>query len=382
MQHLVVSVRSLLAGAAVLLASSSVAAQVRVALCGAAHDTNTACQWLDVQTRLLATNQFSAVDIINVTGSGVGTPPLSQLLSYDALLCWTNATPANNVTWGDVLANYVDAGGGVVVAVFANSINSTTLNIGGRWQTGYEVIMDQSGTTTGLSGLGTVLIPTHPVMAGVTAFQGGAIGGRPTGTALEVGAFPIAHWADGKILVAQGANPKRIDLGFYPPSVSCNLYGWMVGGDQLMTNALLFVARGARYRTYGSGCAGSAGVPTLAAAAGSRPMLGSSFLLELGNLPAGVAFVVMGFSDTSHSPFTLPLDLGQFGMPGCSMSAEALATQLVIGSGTTANWSLAIPSSNSYIGVLFYNQAFVVDPPANALGLTVSNAGKAHVDIW
>ena len=352
---------------------------MRIALCGAAQTTNTACQWVDTQTRLVASGQFAAVDIINVTTQGGGTPALATLLAYDALLCWTNSAPANNNTWGDVLADYVDAGGGVVVAVFANSINSATLHIGGRWQTGYEVILDQSGTTTGVSGLGTVVQPGHPIMAGVTAFTSGTTGGRPTGTALEVGASVVAHWADGKILVAEGANPKRVDLGFYPPNATCNPYGWATGGDLLMVNALLYAARGASYRSYGTGCAGSLGVPTLAPASGSRPVLGSTFTLTLDNLPFGFAFVGMGLSDSAHGPFTLPFDLTQFGMPGCHLRAEALATQFVVGTGTSASWSLAIPSATSFLGVVFFNQAFSFDPAANAAGLTVTNAGRARI---
>jgi len=369
------------AGAAVLLTTSLASAQVRIALCGAAQTSNTACQWVDTQTRLVASGQFAVVDIINVTASGGGTPTLAQLLNYDALLCWTNTAPANNNTWGDVLADYVDAGGGVVVAVFANSIVSTTLHIGGRWQNGYEVILDQSGTTTGVSGLGTVLQPSHPIMTGVTTFTSGATGGRPTGTALEVGSTAVALWADGKILVAEGANSQRIDLGFYPPNASCNPYGWATGGDVLMTNALLYAARGASYRTYGTGCAGSLGLPTLAAATGSRPVLGGTLTLTLANLPIGLGFVVMGLSDTVHGPFTLPFDLSTFGMPGCHLRAEAIATQFVIGAGSSATWSLTVPASNAYAGFVFFNQAFALDPGINAAGLTATNGGRARIGI-
>lgn len=374
MTALAPSVRTLLGCSAVLLASSVAAAQARVALCAAASGSLTACQWTDVQTRLSATTQFATVDLVHV---GTGTPTLAQLLAYDALLCWTNSAPQDNNAWGDVLADYVDAGGGVVVAVFANSINSATLHIGGRWQSGYEVILDRTGTTTGASGLGQVLQPTHPIMAGVTAFTSGPTGGRPTGTALEVGATAIALWQDGKILVAEGANPKRVDLGFYPPNASCNAYGWATGGDVLMTNALLHVAGGGSYTTFGTGCAGTAGTPTLALTSGSRPVLGNTLSVTVGNLPLGVGFVSMGFSNAMQPPFALPLDLGQFGMPGCRLLAEVAAAQLVAGAGTNANWTLPLPANPAFVGTVFFNQAFAIDPTANAAGLTTSNGGRA-----
>lgn len=374
-------VRSILSGVALLLATAPASAQIRVALCGAAQSTNTACQWVDVQTRLLATNQFATVDIINVTTTGGGTPPLTQLLGYDALLCWTNTAPANNQTWGDVLADYVDAGGGVVVAVFANSIASATLHIGGRWQTGYEVILDQSGTTTGASSLGSVLVPSHPVMNGVTTFVSGSTGGRPTGTVLEVGANPIALWADGKILIAEGANPQRIDLGFYPPHSTCNAFGWTTGGDLLMANALQYVARGASYHPFGSGCAGTQGVPNLHATAGSRPILGTTFSATVDNLPVGVAIMLMGFSDAHYGAIPLPLDLSPFGLTGCNLLAAPLTNQFIVGPPTSAAWTLAIPNLTTIQGLMFYNQGIAIDPGANPAGLTVSNGAKGKLGL-
>lgn len=372
--------RAVFATTAALLAASFATAQTRVALCGAASTLNTGCQWTDVQTRLQQTGLFATVDIINVTTSGTGTPTLPQLLAYDALLCWTNSTPADNNGWGDVLADYVDAGGGVVVAVFANSTTSTGRNIGGRWQSGYEVILDQSGNASGAGGtLGTVYYPGHPLLANVTSFTGGTIGSRPSGTALELGAFTIAEWSDGKILVAQGANQRRVDLGFYPPNATCSQSGWATGGDQLMANALLFVATGGTFSPYGAGCAGTLGVPTLDAVSGSRPVLGSNFQAALGNLPAGVGFMVLGLSDAVSAPFTLPLDLSPFGMPGCSLLAQLGAMQVVVGAGTSATWSLQVPNSGALIGLHFYSQGLSLDVAANAAGITVSNAARGKL---
>ncbi len=367
------------AGALSLAPALAQAPAVRVALCGAASTTNTACQWATVQTVLLATGQFAVVDIINATATGGGTPTLAQLQGYDALLVYTNSTPADNNAFGDVLADYVDAGGGVVVAVFANSTTSVGRNIGGRWQTGYEVILDQSGNASGAATLGTVVQPQHPVMQGVTAFVGGTTSSRPVGTALEVGATLIASWSDGKVLVAQGANPSRIDLGFYPPTAVCTQSGWSTGGDQLMTNALLYVAKGASFGTSGVGCAGTLGVPTMAAASGSRPVLGSTLTVDLGNVPLGLAIMAVGLSNTSLPPFTLPFDLAQFGMPGCLLRTDAQVTSVVAGVAPQAIWTLSIPNNPVLQGLIFYNQAFVVDPNANLAGLTITPGGRIRL---
>lgn len=367
--------------AALALATTDALAQTRIALCGAAG-TATGCQWNTVQSALLATNVFAAVDIIDVAATGTGTPTLSTLLQYDALLCWTNTTPASNVAWGDVLADYVDAGGGVVVAVFANSTTSAGRNIGGRWQTGYEVILDQSGNASGAGAtLGIVHQPGHPSLAGVTAFAGGTIGSRPVGTALEVGATLVAEWSDGKVLVAQGANPNRIDLGFYPPPASCSQSGWQTGGDQLMVNSLLAVAGGASFGPYAAGCAGAAGTPTWTAQPASRPVLGGVLNTDLANVPFGLGLIGLGLSRTASGALTLPFDLSVIGMTGCSLVADPAVTDVVAGAGTTLAWSLAVPNDPALAGFVLFGQGFVLDPTANAFGFTASNGGRIKLGL-
>lgn len=362
--------------------SALLAQQPRIALC-AAEASSTSCNFLDPQTRLLATNLFSAVDIINVTAAGGGTPTLAQLLQYDAIMCWTNSTPASNVAWGDVLADYVDAGGGVVVTVFANSTLTAGRNIDGRWQNGYEVIVDRSGNSSGANAtLGTVHVPGHPVMTGVTAFTGGTVGSRPNGTALEVGATLIAEWSNGKVLVAAGASPQRIDLGFFPPNSACSGSGWALGGDQLMANALLYVARPAVYGPTAAGCAGTSGVPTIAAAPGSRPLLGTTLNVTIGNLPLSQAIVALGFSDTQFGAIPLPFDLTPINMPGCFLRTDILLSTAVAGSGNTASWSLPVPNVGPLNGLVFFNQAFALDPAANPTGLTVSNLARGRLGVY
>jgi hypothetical protein len=133
------------------------------------------------------------------------------------------------------------------------------------------------------------------------------------------------------------------------------------------------------YASHGAGCPGSLGVPTLAARAGSAPMPGSTLLVDLANLPFGTAVMAMGFSDRSSGPFTLPLDLGPFGMNGCRLLVDPLATLLVTGPNQTATWSLYLPQIPGLASLEFFNQAFVLDPGINPAGVTVSNGGRARV---
>jgi hypothetical protein len=45
----------------------------------------------------------------------------------------------------------------------------------------------------------------------------------------------------------------------------------------------------------------------------------------------------------------------------------------------SAVWQFAVPNVPNAPGATFYNQAFVFDPTANALGLTTSNGGQATI---
>ncbi len=132
----------------------------------------------------------------------------------------------------------------------------------------------------------------------------------------------------------------------------------------------------ATYAEFGSGCAGSLGVPLIAAAPNARPALGATFDVVVSNLPFGIAAMATGLSgSTTSAGFPLPFDLSVIGMSGCSQFVDALVLDLVSASGSTATWSWPIPNDGSLFGYRFFNQAFVLDPAANAFGFTASNAG-------
>jgi len=125
----------------------------------------------------------------------------------------------------------------------------------------------------------------------------------------------------------------------------------------------------------GSGCAGAAGVPMLAPDSGTRPVLGTTWTMNLtyGTGP-GLAVLAAGTSNQSWAGGSLPQDMGQFGMPGCTMytSIDWLRT-IVLASGTGGQpW--ALPATPSLAGLPFWAQALVLETPANPFGGILSNA--------
>ena len=121
---------------------------------------------------------------------------------------------------------------------------------------------------------------------------------------------------------------------------------------------------------------GPGGTPlTLDPINNTRPQIGTTFVLELGNVPAGsvLGFLVLGFAQVQPG-----FDLTPFGMPGCSLFAS-LDTVLSFPLIPQPWFSWALPNNSALVGFQLYVQGAALAPGANPLGLTVSNAGSMLV---
>jgi len=220
----------------------------KVLICAAAALTNSIQdpRFTDPRNKLFGTGYFSAIDLYD---ANLDTPTLAELQQYDIVFTWNNVDYKDPVAMGNVLADYTDWGGGVVVAMFA----STGGSIGvappqGRWQTGgYPLINPLGGRIRDSQAtLGTVEYPNHPIMGLVASFNGGPISFRPASTALPANAVQIAQWSDGKpLIVASTTRHNRCDLGMYPPSSFVDPGFWQenTSGARIMANVLLYTAR-------------------------------------------------------------------------------------------------------------------------------------------
>ena len=162
--------------------------------------------------------------------------------------------------------------------------------------------------------------------------------GSSTATGVRAGAttlYVIGHGNDGQ------------DAGL--------LWSMPLAGSSLATNAQL-----------GAGCS------TLALAATTRPVLGSTWELIAAGLPAGTQFgvTVLGGADPGI------LNLAFLGLPGCQLRASV---DVVLGPWlpTAATWQqpLAIPASPASLTgfALFAPAATFVVPAPNAFGALTSN---------
>ena len=204
--------------------------------------------WLeDIQTKLISSNKFQSVDIVDVLHS---TPTLSTLLNYDSLLVFNDDPYDDSVVLGNVIADYIDTGRGVVTSVFETGSGLDYLQ--GRWHDEGYYVIDPSGQEDGTQlYLGTVLLPNHPIMVGVTTFDGGSSSYYGSGS-LSLYTTIIANWTNGSPLIAEKSNKnngdliagKCVALNFYPPSsdVRGDFWNTATDGALIMANALEYAA--------------------------------------------------------------------------------------------------------------------------------------------
>jgi len=198
----------------------------------------------DVRAKLVATGLLSQVDVLDArTGP---TPSLATLLTYDAILTWSDFPYGEPDALGTALAGYVDAGHGVVQAVFSVATDPS-LALGGRWGAwGFNAFA--SGEINFVDSLTLVPVqPAHPILDGVIGVNGGST------TFFLQNAVPgacsslVARWSNGEPLVTVRRGPaggRIVGLNMYPVSGDALFGSWLstTDGARLMANALRFAA--------------------------------------------------------------------------------------------------------------------------------------------
>jgi hypothetical protein len=203
----------------------------------------------DVVEKLEATGKFSLVDTINAATS---TPALPQLLTYDGVLVYTGDNGpalADTTALGNILADFVDQDGGLVVAFAAVVYNPglPEFALGGRYVSDQYYLIPRVTHTIGSQVSGAVLDSTHPILNGFNSFASGNTNAWADTSLVVPGATVILEWADGTPLVVtdETGGVRRVDLNFYPPSSESpdnRLWDATTDGDLLMANALMWVA--------------------------------------------------------------------------------------------------------------------------------------------
>jgi hypothetical protein len=162
-------------------------------------------------TELMATGRFSSVTAI---AAQYGTPTLSQLSAYDAILAYTNWSPADAVALGDVLADYVDLGRRLVLATY--SFSNPTVVRGRIVTSGYSPLTNL-GVNGNVSGGLVATVPGDPIFAGIDL---GAVGYFSNGNfahpGLDDGATLLATDGAGINMIARNASDSVVGMNLFP----------------------------------------------------------------------------------------------------------------------------------------------------------------------
>src|ERR1043166_3025562 len=159
---------------------------------------DTAGQPTDLQSQILAEPGVTACDFFDAFSS---TPTLAQLEQYNIVFAFSNNAWNDATAMGNVLADYEDAGGVVVVSTFAYDNRGGWL-LAGRWVTGGYSPYNSSNVTDFVTNTANITQPGNCLMQGVTnltAFY-------RNGVTLTSGAVSVADWTDGPSAVAYKAN--------------------------------------------------------------------------------------------------------------------------------------------------------------------------------
>ena len=148
-------------------------------------------------------------------------PALSDLSPYDVLVVGTNYFFDHSDGIGDLLADYMDQGGGVVMAQGAlDNAFGCKAGICGRWESDQYSPVPRASIYGPAERMGRRYFPDHPLLDGVIFITAGGL----AGDIWEVtpGAIRIADWDTGRVLAAVKENPmtpngaRAVALNFFP----------------------------------------------------------------------------------------------------------------------------------------------------------------------
>jgi hypothetical protein len=224
-----------------LVVGSVAAALVDVALLHT--DFGRSAGILDVVAKLSEVNLTVKEFIVSVA-----TPTLAELQNAShSVLVFSGLPFASNGALGDVLADFVDTGGNVVV-MYSAQITYQALHLAGRFESaGMHPIFAASFAYNDGPRKMVKVLASHPLLSGVSSFDGGQYSYRADAKSVSSGALLVANWSTGEPLVAVHEprtkfNGSVVSLSFTPQSSDYISLFWnsTTDGARLMANAVRF----------------------------------------------------------------------------------------------------------------------------------------------
>ena len=254
----------------------------------------------EIQALLAA---YPDVAVVDTFDGATAVPRLEDLETYNAVIVTSDVLWGDPAGVGDVLADYADAGGGIVLTL-ASFIDGWAL--AGRFESdGYDPFQIGYGPG-GSSTLGT-FDAGHPIMRGVTQVGGDVLGI----VNLSAGAVPVAQWENGIPFVAvKGTNVAAINVFVAEPGY------WTGDVPLLLHNAVIWSGRAVTWLA----AAPASGVVPI----GSRAEITLDY--DATGLGGGdyQATVDLKTNDPGAAETIVPVGLHVTGAPDISLSAAGL----------------------------------------------------------
>ncbi|WP_255336446.1 Ig-like domain-containing protein, partial [Methanosarcina sp. KYL-1] len=173
---------------------------------------------------------FPDIGNVNSFNTAYGTPTLAELQQYDVAIVWSNYQYNDKVALGDVLADYVDSGGYVIIQVF--SWYGPSWNLQGRIiSEGYSPFVQDGDNSNHYStaSLGPY-DASHPIMKGVNSMSDY----YRDSVVLTTGAELVAEWDDGEEFIA--TKESVVGVNSYPG----DNYQWTGDYPTILHNTILW----------------------------------------------------------------------------------------------------------------------------------------------
>jgi len=308
-------------------------------------------------------------------GGGSPTAVNAETWVYDGTT-WTQRTPvtAPSARWGAHMA--FDAARGKVV-LYGGANNTFTANYGDTWDwdganwSPTPLVRADGAWNPGARDGHTMAYDPRSERVVVHGGEGSS------GCLADVWSWDGSGWT---LHLPQGTAPSaRRGAAMYHDAAANQLRLFAGGCGTSYTNDLwsLQLPVFARSEVYGTGCMGSAGMPTLAVEAPSTPVIGTTLTLRYSNVPGTFipALGAYGFSRTSWSGIPLPVDLGVAGLPGCPLhqSAEVTATLAAPNGTGVVLWPIPIPNQPALLGGEVFFQTLHLELPTYPRWGSISN---------
>ncbi|KAJ5072889.1 lute isoform d [Anaeramoeba ignava] len=199
----------------------------------------------DVRQSILFTGIYK-VDIINAFEE---IPTFEQIKKYNAIFCYSHDSFKNSIEMGNLLAEYVENGGGVVIASYPCLNNAKNQNVlAGKLVTNdFLPIIKGNRIINKHCDLGEIPDQNHPIVEGIKIFDGGDWSFHYD-FKLNQDSKVIAYWTDGTPLIIE----KRLQrdfgivlvINFYPvsnKSLKDSKWNHLSDGKLMISNSIEYV---------------------------------------------------------------------------------------------------------------------------------------------